>query len=156
MDDHKRGGLWVCSGCGGEFKWNGESYYFGNMECLKCGRADIWKVFCGVDCRAKAGEPKSWRADEERPRVGPVPAGEGAAHLAPVQEDQGVAPEAPHPIRAPRASVLVLTEQELIEVMVCLVEAAKSKLCPADRVARIYALLDGKLDRAIREARDLK
>lgn len=44
---------WRCSVCGREGLWGEEWQYWGNLECRRCGQADIDAVTCSEACRTK-------------------------------------------------------------------------------------------------------
>jgi hypothetical protein len=54
QNDHSymtpNGRIWVCSNCDQHQKWGPSWGYYGNMECKKCGWAQIDWVACCDEC----------------------------------------------------------------------------------------------------------
>lgn len=159
IETHKKDGAWICSWCTAVFKWGPEASYFGSMECRKCGRAAIAKVFCSTLCRAFAGDPKDWR-DYGKADLGKAAAGGGVSGVlrpgAPEAADLRRSPD-PDPARggtqAGRTTSVRLTEAELMEIMADLIEASKGKFCDPDRSDRIWMIIEKKIDPAMRTLR---
>lgn len=51
--DHRRGEDWICSRCGKVGRWGPSWGYYGNVECMRCGWAQIDFVWCSDACRGE-------------------------------------------------------------------------------------------------------